>query len=64
MHVNDLADLYVRALGAASGTLLFGAHGPAVPVRDVGEAASRAAGTGGKVGSVPLEEARKTMGPG
>ncbi len=63
VHVDDLADLYVRALGAASGTLLFAAHGPALPVRDVAEAASRAAGAGGKVELVPLEEARKTMGP-
>jgi nucleoside-diphosphate-sugar epimerase len=63
VHVDDLADLYVRALGAASGTLLFGAHGPALPVRDVAEAASRAAGAGGKIEIVPLEEARKTMGP-
>jgi nucleoside-diphosphate-sugar epimerase len=63
VHVDDLADLYVRALGAASGTLLFGAHGPALQVRDVAEAASRAAGAGGKIEIVPLEEARKTMGP-
>lgn len=63
VHVDDLADLYVRALGAASGTLLFAAHGPAIRVREVAEAASRAAGAAGKVETVPLEEARKTMGP-
>jgi nucleoside-diphosphate-sugar epimerase len=63
VHVDDLADLYVRALGAASGTLLFAAHGPARRVREVAEAASRAAGAGGRVETVPLEEARKTMGP-
>ena len=63
VHVDDLADLYVRALRAPSGTLLLGAHGPARRIRDVAEAASRAAGAGGKVEMVPLEEARKTMGP-
>jgi len=61
--VDDLAALYVQALRAAAGTLLFAAHGPAVRVRDVAEAASRAAGAGGKVEIVPIEEARKTMGP-
>jgi len=63
VHVDDLADLYVRALGGASGTLWFAAHGPAVRVRDVAEAASRAAGAGGKVETVPLADARQTMGP-
>jgi len=63
VHVDDLADLYVRALGAAGGTLLFAAHGPARRVCEVAEAASRAAGAGGKMVTVPLEEARRTMGP-
>jgi nucleoside-diphosphate-sugar epimerase len=62
VHLDDLADLYVRALQAASGTLLFAAHGAAVRVREVAEAASRAAGAEGKVETVPIEEARKTMG--
>jgi nucleoside-diphosphate-sugar epimerase len=62
VHLDDLADLYVRALQAAAGTLLFAAHGPAVRVREVAEAASRAAGADGKVETVPIEEARKTMG--
>lgn len=64
VHADDLADLYVRVLGAAAGgTLLFAAHGPAVRVREVAEAASRAAGAGGKVDAVPIEVARQTMGP-
>lgn len=63
VHLDDLADLYVRALGAASGTLLFAAHGAAARVLDVAEAASRAAGAGGKVETVPIEEARQSMGP-
>ena len=63
VHAEDLADLYVRTLSAPSGTLLYAAHGPAVRVREVAEAASRAAGAGGKVEAVPIKEARKTMGP-
>ena len=63
VHVDDLAALYVLALRAAAGTLLFAAHGAAVRVRNVAEAASRAAGADGKVETVPIEEARKTTGP-
>ena len=63
VELDDLAELYVQALRAAAGTLLFAAHGPAIRVRDVAEAASRAAGAGGKVETVPIEEARKSMGP-
>ena len=63
VHVDDLAALYVLALRSAAGTLLFAAHGAAVRVREVAEAASRAAGADGKVETVPIEEARKTMGP-
>src|ERR1035438_7769430 len=63
VHLDDLAALYVLALRAAAGTLLFAAHGAAIRVRDVAEAASRAAGGDGKVETVPIEEARKTMGP-
>lgn len=63
VHLDDLAALYALALRAAAGTLLFAAHGAAIPVRTVAEAASRAAGAGGKVETVPIEEARKAMGP-
>lgn len=63
VHVDDLAALYVLALRAAAGTLLFAAHGAALRVRAVAEAASRAAGAGGRVETVPIEEARQTMGP-
>lgn len=63
VHLEDLAALYVLALRAAAGTLLFAAHGAGIRVRDVAEAASRAGGADGKVQTVPIEEARKTMGP-
>jgi len=63
VHLDDLAALYVLALRAAAGTLLFAADGAAIRVRDVAEAASRAAGADGRVETVPVEEARQTMGP-
>ncbi len=58
VHADDLADLYVRALGAAGGTLLFAADGPSVRVRDI----AAAAGAGRKLEFVPLETARESMG--
>lgn len=64
VNVDDLADLYVRALErAAPGTLLLAASGPAVTVREIAEAASRGAGVVGQVESWPLEEARQSLGP-
>ncbi|HWQ55060.1 MAG TPA: NAD-dependent epimerase/dehydratase family protein [Bryobacteraceae bacterium] len=62
VHVDDLADLYVRLLHAPPGTLVVASAGPAVRVRDVAETASRAAGAGGKVEAIPLEEAHKNLG--
>jgi nucleoside-diphosphate-sugar epimerase len=63
VHVDDLADLYLLALERApAGTLLFATAGPAIRVRDLAAAASRASGAGGRTTAVPLAEARKTMG--
>jgi nucleoside-diphosphate-sugar epimerase len=63
VHLEDLADLYLLALEKAPpGTLLLGVHGPSYPVRQVAEAASRAAGAGGKTTAWPLEQARHKMG--
>lgn len=63
VHVDDVADLYVRALEkAAAGSLFHGAEKDSVKVRDVALAASEAAGIPGKVAAWPLEEARKTLG--
>lgn len=63
VHVDDLADLYLLALGKAPpGTLLLGVSGPSSRVRDVAEAASRGAGAGGKTVAWPLEEARGKLG--
>jgi nucleoside-diphosphate-sugar epimerase len=63
VHVEDLADLYVRALEKAPpGSLFFAAESVAHPVQEIAEAASFGAGAGGRTESWPLEEARKTLG--
>jgi nucleoside-diphosphate-sugar epimerase len=61
VHVDDLAGLYVLALQAPAGSLYFASAGPSIAVRDVALAA--AAPTGARVESIPIEEARRTMGP-
>jgi nucleoside-diphosphate-sugar epimerase len=64
VHVDDLANLYVRALDAAPpATILNAASGPSLRVLDVAEAASRAGGAAGRTESWPLEEARTHLGP-
>ena len=64
VHVDDVADLYVRALeDAPAGTLLHAAHPPSYSMKTVAEAASHAAGDGVKTESWPLEEAREELGP-
>jgi nucleoside-diphosphate-sugar epimerase len=64
VHLDDLADLYLLAVEKApAGTLLLGASGESQPVREIAEAASRGAGSGGRTVATPLEEARKAMGP-
>ena len=61
IHVDDLADLYVRALDAPAGTLLHASAGESVPAREVAETASRIAGAKGAVEPWPLEEARREL---
>jgi nucleoside-diphosphate-sugar epimerase len=63
VHVDDVADLYVRALEQSlAGQVYLAASGPALRVGEVAAAASRAAGAGGEVQTWPLEEARKELG--
>jgi len=63
VHVDDLAELYVRALEhAPAGTLLIAVAGPSVRVGDIARAASEGAGAGGKVVAWPLAEARQVLG--
>lgn len=62
VHVDDLADLYLRLFEhAPAGTLLMASAGEPVRVKDVAAAAGRAAGAGGSVRFVPVEEARRKM---
>jgi nucleoside-diphosphate-sugar epimerase len=64
VNVDDLAQLYVLALEKApAGSLYNAAHGPSYRIGEVAKAASIGAGANGKTQGVPLEEARKTMGP-
>jgi len=63
VHVDDLADLYVRALENKSGGMVFhGISEEGVRVRDIALAASDGAGISGKISPWPVEEARKTLG--
>jgi len=63
VHVDDLADLYVRALGAETGSLFIGASGPALRVTEVAAEASRTAGAEGRVQEWIPEEASHVLGP-
>ena len=64
VHVEDLGDLYLRAVEKApTGVLLHASHGEAYRVRQLAEAASVGAGADGRTESWPLEEARKALGP-
>lgn len=64
VHVEDLADLYVRAFESApAGTLLHAVDGPGIRVKDIAEAASFAADAGGRTESWPVDEAMAKLGP-
>ena len=60
VHVDDLAELYVLALAAPPGTVLNAVSGPAIPVRQVAEAAAEA--NGARAEAWPLEDARAVLG--
>lgn len=63
IDVDDLADLYLRAVEhAPAGTLLHAVDGSAHRVQEIANAASAGAGTDGHTASWPLDEARKTLG--
>ena len=62
VHVDDLADLYVRMLEQApAGTLLNASAEPPVAMKDLMGAVGRAAGV--EVKGLMLEKAREVMGP-
>ena len=63
VHREDLARLYRMILEARAPGVLHGVDGHPVRVREAARAASMAAGAGGATRSLPIEEARATMGP-
>jgi nucleoside-diphosphate-sugar epimerase len=63
VHIDDLADLYVRAVQSPFGGELFqAADRSRFTVLECAKAASRASGAGGAVRHVPVGEAEKTLG--
>lgn len=63
VHVDDLADLYVRAAESGLKGEVFNAVDRSCgSVREMAEAAARAAGYGGEIHYVPVAEAAKTLG--
>jgi len=61
VHLDDLADLYVRAVERApTGSVVLGVH-RTEKLREIADAASEAGG-GGRVEPWPIEEARRSLG--
>ena len=64
IHVDDLADLYSRAVAdPAAGELFVACGGMPQPVRKIALAVSKTCGIEGKVERLPLDQARKVFGP-
>ncbi len=63
IHRGDLAELYRLVVEKRAGAIYHGVDGSATKVKDIARAASGAAGAKGATRSIPLEEARKTLGP-
>jgi nucleoside-diphosphate-sugar epimerase len=63
VHVDDLAELYVLALNASAGCIYAGVSGQNLPLADITQALSQAAGCPGRIDSLTLEEAIQRMGP-
>ena len=63
VHQDDVGRLYRRVLERGAAGLFHAVDGSPIPMVDVARAASEAAGAEGKTRSVPLEEARKELGP-
>jgi nucleoside-diphosphate-sugar epimerase len=63
VHVDDLADLYLRAMtDAPAGSVFLASDGSAHRVKEIAQAASFAGGANGRTESWPLDDARKTLG--
>ncbi len=63
VHADDCADAYVRAIEkGAAGEVYNVTDRSRAPLRRLGLAAARAAGFGGEIRWIPVDDARKTMG--
>jgi len=62
VHRSDLAELYRLVVEKRARGTFHGVDGASPTVAEAAAAASRAAGKGGAVRAIPIEEARKTMG--
>jgi nucleoside-diphosphate-sugar epimerase len=63
VHRTDLGELYRLVVERRARGVFHGVDGASPTVAEAAAAASRAAGKGGAVRAIPVEEARKTMGP-
>src|SRR5512138_3877344 len=63
VHRADLAELYRAVVERRARGVFHGVDGASPTVAEAAAAASRAAGKGGAVRAIPLEEARQKMGP-
>lgn len=64
VHVEDLADLYVRAVTQpAAGELFIACGGMPQTVNKIARAVAKACGLEGKVETIPVEAARAQLGP-
>ncbi|CAL9667492.1 NAD-dependent epimerase/dehydratase family protein [Streptomyces sp. enrichment culture] len=63
VHIEDIARLYVAALGAVAGSVYVGVSGVNPTAREVAFSVAAAAGLEGKVAQITLEKAREQMGP-
>jgi len=64
VHVDDLAELYVRLVERApAGSVFEAADASHHTQKEIAEACSKAAGKEGKVLALPLDKARAAMGP-
>jgi nucleoside-diphosphate-sugar epimerase len=62
VHRHDLADLFVKALQAAPGSVFNGTAGASAPLKEVARIVGSMGGGSAKVVNWPLREARKELG--
>jgi nucleoside-diphosphate-sugar epimerase len=63
VHQRDLGELYRMVVERRASGIFHGVDGASPTVESAAAAVSRAAGKGGATRSIPVEEARKAMGP-